>query len=319
MTRTKPTTVANLEAAGSNSLPITRGVIEALRDETDQDLLGKRLASEAALSSVLEKALLLQRTLLTGKKEPNVAANELATKAVDQENSALEQEINNLKTELELRRTLAGNPRWRSFNGIARGPADRAASSRVTRPATGSRKCRNHGARHEWLELACGRRGCWNRRVASGLLRTLLWVLLVACVAVGVNIAGIHVVGSVDGWQRWLKANRVISSPGGCSSMRRRPMAGGGCAAALLEREPSGRVPSTPAARRDRGRDHPRIARGQSSAARKLRRGGRHDPLHDGLSGVLPDPGRVDRQQRHLEHPGGQRHVRAAVRCHRDP
>ena len=47
-----------------------------------------------------------------------------------------------------------------------------------------------------------------NRRVASGLLRTLLWVLLVACVAVGVNIAGIHVVGSVDGWQRWLKANR---------------------------------------------------------------------------------------------------------------
>jgi len=47
-----------------------------------------------------------------------------------------------------------------------------------------------------------------NRRVASGLLRTLLWVLLVAGVAVGVNIAGIHVVGSVDGWQSWLKANR---------------------------------------------------------------------------------------------------------------
>ena len=55
VTRAKPTTVANLEAAGSNSLPITRGVIEALRDEPDQDLLGKRLASEAALSSVLER------------------------------------------------------------------------------------------------------------------------------------------------------------------------------------------------------------------------------------------------------------------------
>jgi integrating conjugative element protein (TIGR03755 family) len=109
VTGAKPTTVANLEAASSNSLPITRGVIEALRDEPDQDLLGKRLASEAALSSVLEKALLLQRTLLTGKKEPNVAANELAVKAVDQENSTLEQEINNLKTELDLRRTLGGN------------------------------------------------------------------------------------------------------------------------------------------------------------------------------------------------------------------
>ena len=109
VTGAKPTTVANLEAASSNSLPITRGVIEALRDEPDQDLLGKRLASEAALSSVLEKALLLQRTLLTGKKEPNVAANELAVKAVDQENGTLEQEINNLKTELDLRRTLGGN------------------------------------------------------------------------------------------------------------------------------------------------------------------------------------------------------------------
>ncbi|EOG2045907.1 integrating conjugative element protein [Pseudomonas aeruginosa] len=109
VTGARPTTLANLDAAGSSSLPITRGVIEALRDEPDQDVLGKRLASEAALSNVLEKALLLQRTLLTGKKEPNVAANELAVRAVDQENSALEQEIDNLKTELELRRTLAGN------------------------------------------------------------------------------------------------------------------------------------------------------------------------------------------------------------------
>ena len=78
-----------------------------------------------------------------------------------------------------------------------------------------------------------------NRRVASGLLRTLLWVLLVACVAVGVNIAGIHVVGSVDGWQRSLKANRgyffawrlllYAATAYGWRWMRRR----------LLEREPS--------------------------------------------------------------------------------
>ncbi|MBV59812.1 MAG: integrating conjugative element protein [Nevskiales bacterium] len=121
-----PTTAANLEAAGSSSLPITRGVIEALRDEPDQDVLGRRLASEAALSSVLHKALLLQRTLLAGKKEPNVAANELAVQAVDQENRALEQEINNLKTELELRRTLAGN----SAMAIIQRHSIRAAGSR---------------------------------------------------------------------------------------------------------------------------------------------------------------------------------------------
>ncbi|QQC65457.1 integrating conjugative element protein [Paraburkholderia ginsengisoli] len=105
----KPTTPANLEAAGSDALPVTRGVIEGLRDEPDQAVLGQRLASEVALSSVLEKALLLQRTLLAGKNEPNVAANQLAQQAVDQENGTLEQEINNLKTELELRRELAGN------------------------------------------------------------------------------------------------------------------------------------------------------------------------------------------------------------------
>ncbi|ASN01190.1 integrating conjugative element protein [Xanthomonas citri pv. malvacearum] len=122
----RPTTAANLDAAGSASLPVTRGVIEALRDEPDQDLLGKRLASEVALASVMEKALLLQRTLLTGRKEPNVAANELATKAVDQESSALAQEIQNLKTELELRRELAGN----SPMALIQRHSTRAAGSR---------------------------------------------------------------------------------------------------------------------------------------------------------------------------------------------
>lgn len=109
ITGTKPTTPENLAAAGSDAVPITRGVVEALRDDQDQDVLGQRLASEVALSSVLEKALLLQRTLLTGKEEPNVAANQLAQQAVGQENTTLEQEINNLKTELELRHELTGN------------------------------------------------------------------------------------------------------------------------------------------------------------------------------------------------------------------
>ncbi|MHC8349730.1 integrating conjugative element protein [Pseudomonas sp. RT4P38] len=122
----KPTSVENLLAASSQSLPITRGVIEALRDEPDQDLLARRLASEVALSSVLEKALLLQRTLMTGRKEPNVAANQLAQQAISTESEALTQEINSLKTELELRRTLAGN----SPMALIQRQNDRAAGSR---------------------------------------------------------------------------------------------------------------------------------------------------------------------------------------------
>jgi integrating conjugative element protein (TIGR03755 family) len=126
LTGSKALNATNLDAAGSNSLPITRAVIEALREEQDQDVLGKRLASEAALSSVMEKALLLQRTLIAGKKEPNVAANQLATQAIDQENATLEQEINNLKNELELRRTLSGN----SPMAILQRSAARGASSK---------------------------------------------------------------------------------------------------------------------------------------------------------------------------------------------
>ena len=109
VTGTRPLSVENLEAAGSDAVPVTRGVIEALREEQDQDVLAKRLASEVALSSVLEKALTLQRTLLAGRGEPNIAANHLAQEAIAQESDILEREINNLKSELELRRELAGN------------------------------------------------------------------------------------------------------------------------------------------------------------------------------------------------------------------
>jgi len=126
ITGSRSLSLDNLQAAGSASLPITRGVIEALRDEPDQDILARRLASEIALSSVLEKALLLQRTLLTGRKEPNVAANELAQKAVSHESDLLDREIHNLKTELELRRELASN----SPTAIIQRHSARSAGSR---------------------------------------------------------------------------------------------------------------------------------------------------------------------------------------------
>ncbi len=105
----KTLSLENLNAASSNSLPITRGVIAALKDERDQDVLARRLASEVALSDVLEKALILQRTLLAGSREPNVAANDLALQAVSQQTSSLQQEIGNLKMELDMRQQLASN------------------------------------------------------------------------------------------------------------------------------------------------------------------------------------------------------------------
>jgi integrating conjugative element protein (TIGR03755 family) len=144
VTGAQPISVENLEAAGSDAMPITRGVIEALRDEQDQDVLAKRLASEVALSSVLEKALTLQRTLLAGRGEPNVAANRLAQEAVSQENDVLEREIGNLKSELELRHELAANSpmaiiqrrgaRGDASRGTFQGDTDRDRLGEIQRP-----------------------------------------------------------------------------------------------------------------------------------------------------------------------------------------
>ena len=99
----------NLAKASSPMLPVTRGVIEALRDDPDQDLLARRLASETALSSVLDKALLLLRTLLAGSHEPNIASAKPAQTALTKNMDALEREIRLLQTELQVRQMLATN------------------------------------------------------------------------------------------------------------------------------------------------------------------------------------------------------------------
>ncbi|QYN03636.1 integrating conjugative element protein [Pseudomonas protegens] len=104
-----PPTPDNLAKASSPMLPVTRGVIEALRDDPDQDLLARRLASETALSSVLDKALLLLRTLLAGSHEPNIASAEPAQTALTKNIDALEREIRLLQTELQVRQMLATN------------------------------------------------------------------------------------------------------------------------------------------------------------------------------------------------------------------
>jgi integrating conjugative element protein (TIGR03755 family) len=140
----QPLSLENLAAAGSNAVTITRGVIEALRDEPDQDILATRLASEVALSSVLEKALTLQRTLLTGREEPNVAANKLAQESVSHGSELLEREIDNLKTELDLRRELAANSptaiiqrrgvRTDASGGVFQGDTDRDRLDQIQKP-----------------------------------------------------------------------------------------------------------------------------------------------------------------------------------------
>ncbi|MNZ41730.1 hypothetical protein D3C78_592860 [compost metagenome] len=104
-----PINADSLAAASSPMLQVSRGVIEALRDDPDQDLLARRLASETALSSVIDKSLLLLRTLLAGGHEPNVESAEPAQKALAKNIDTLEREISTLQVEMQVRQTLAQN------------------------------------------------------------------------------------------------------------------------------------------------------------------------------------------------------------------
>ena len=79
-----------------------------------------------------------------GRKEPNVAANQLAQDAIAHESGLLEQEINNLKTELDLRRELAANSpmaiiqrhgtRSAGSRGIYQGDTERDRLDAIQRP-----------------------------------------------------------------------------------------------------------------------------------------------------------------------------------------
>ncbi|WAH61421.1 integrating conjugative element protein [Pseudomonas silvicola] len=102
-------TPENLSKVSSPLLPVSRGVIEGLRNDPDQDLLARRLASETALSSIIYKAMLLQRTLLAGSHEPNVASAQPATNSLNNNVETLEREVRLLQTELQVRQSLATN------------------------------------------------------------------------------------------------------------------------------------------------------------------------------------------------------------------
>jgi len=43
----------------------------------------------------------------------------------------------------------------------------------------------------------------FNRQVGLNLL----WALLVAGIAVGVNVTGIHLIGSIGGWEHWMRTH----------------------------------------------------------------------------------------------------------------
>lgn len=104
----KPT-FANLAQVSGGSLMLSRGVVEALRDDPDASLLIERLSGELALSRVTEQALLARRVLLAGRREPNIATQKEAQTWLNEAGIQLDQELSQIKLEMDMRHALADN------------------------------------------------------------------------------------------------------------------------------------------------------------------------------------------------------------------
>ncbi|AUX71589.1 integrating conjugative element protein [Erwinia amylovora] len=104
-----PPTADNLAGIRTGSLVVTRGVIQALRDDQDKAALVQRLAGELAMADTVETALTMRRMLTTGQSEPNAAGQTEAIAEGDRRIDALDREIAALRNEMELRKSISSN------------------------------------------------------------------------------------------------------------------------------------------------------------------------------------------------------------------
>lgn len=97
------------DVSAGATLSVSKAAIEALRKDSKSQLLTHRLASEMALARTLTQALWARRVLLAGADEPGIANNEDGQDAVNGELKHLDRGIDALRTEMEVRKSLAHN------------------------------------------------------------------------------------------------------------------------------------------------------------------------------------------------------------------
>lgn len=102
----KPEILAELS---STTVPVTRGLIESLRDDPDVALLSQRLAAEIATSKVMEKMLLARRAVLAGMREPYVSQNAEAQTELERTLNIIDREISQVKLEMDMQKMITGN------------------------------------------------------------------------------------------------------------------------------------------------------------------------------------------------------------------
>lgn len=102
-------TVEMLADLSSTMVPVTRGLIESMRDDPDVDVLAQRLAAEIAVSKTMEKILLARRSILAGMREPHVANNVQAQAELDKLLTIIDREISQVKLEMDMQKAIMSN------------------------------------------------------------------------------------------------------------------------------------------------------------------------------------------------------------------
>lgn len=98
-----------LAELSSNTIPITRGLIETLREDPDVDVLSQRLSAEIATAKVMEKMLLARRSILAGMREPYVAADQMAQDELEKVLNKIDLEISQVKLEMDMQKAITSN------------------------------------------------------------------------------------------------------------------------------------------------------------------------------------------------------------------
>ncbi|GAB1672305.1 integrating conjugative element protein [Mannheimia haemolytica] len=101
-------TPEQLNSLSTSTVSVTKGVLEAIAASPDAALLGARLSQELAISKEMEKLLLIRRAMLAGMREPNVIKSSLVEEA-ERNLKLLDREIEQVKLEMELQRSINGN------------------------------------------------------------------------------------------------------------------------------------------------------------------------------------------------------------------
>lgn len=97
------------EVSAPPSIVVTLPVIKALRDDRVGPSAITRLAGEIALTRAFEQGNILKRMLTAGRKEPNIANAEEAQKQIDRALADLNDDLDTLVEEMEMRKKISSN------------------------------------------------------------------------------------------------------------------------------------------------------------------------------------------------------------------